>query len=85
MDCVPPPARDDRAVRLMKMGAAMDNSQDSSGSGATQPTPRELRAARRRAHEEEQRKRTSSGGGGKGDKKKGGGNQGRSPDDRRRQ
>lgn len=61
----------------------MDSDQDSPGSDS-QPTPRELRAARRRAYDEEKKARAASSGG-KGDKKgKGGGDQDPSAGDRGR-
>ena len=63
----------------------MSNGSDGGTPGSSEPTARDLRAARRRAHEEEKRRRGSSGGQGKGNKMgKGGGDQGRADNDRSR-
>ena len=62
----------------------MSNGHDGGAPGSSEPTPRELRAARRRAHEEEKQRRGGSGGQGKGNKMGKGGDQGRSDDDRSR-
>ncbi len=61
----------------------MSEDDNSTRSGAPDPTARELRAARRRAHEEEKKRRGSSGGG-KGNKMNKGGNQGPTSDERSR-
>jgi hypothetical protein len=62
----------------------MSNGHDGGAPGSSEPTARDLRAARRRGHEEEKQRRGSSGGQGKDKKGKGGGDQGRADNDRSR-